>query len=448
MKVEIEALSAVERKLSIELPWETIKSELNEAYKGLAKRASVKGFRAGKVPRKVLERMYQRTVENEVVTRLLDESYRDAVKMHELFTISQPHMETFPEIQEGEPLRFEVDVQVKPDIDVANYKGLAVERKIREVTDKEVEAELRRMQEQASVIEPITDRVEAQSGDQAVVDFFGKIDGEDFKGGKGINYTVALGSNSMIPGFEAEIIGMKIGEQKQFSLTFPESYHADDVKGKTADWTVDLKELKSKQVPELDDEFAKDLGEFDSLAELKENLQKNLATREDAKSRADLREAVARVLIENNPVDVPPAMTDNQLDFMMREVMQMAKGNNSPEIQEILKKLRDENRGQAEEQMAAMLILESVVKKEEIEVTDEEIDARIQELAREHRTTFQKLKNQLKQNNQIESLRYELQQERALDLVIEHAEVTDRTVSPEEAEAETAEAAKAENEEA
>ena len=367
-----------------------------------------------------------------MVSRLIDESFRKAVEDNDLVPINSPKMDAFPKLETDSPLVFEATVEVKPEIKVDSFEGLEVVRKIRTVEDSEVDAELEQLRQKAVVIEAITDRTVAESGDMAVVDFFGTIDGEDFKGGKGINYTVELGGGQMIPGFEDELVGMTIGDQKVFELTFPKEYGSEDVQGKTAKWTVDLKELKRKILPDLDDDFAQDLGEYDTLAELKDNLRENLSTREDARSRRMLRDQVMEKLVEANPIDVPPLMIDRQLDFMLQDARRMAEQTTDPSIKEAIEKLREEARPRAEQQVAGMLLLEAVARQVEIEASDSDVEGRIAELAREHRIPTKQLRKQLLENDQVEALRYNLTQDKALDHVLDLANVTERQVTAEE----------------
>ncbi len=428
MKVQVELVSNVERKLSIEVPWDTVKEELDLAYKGLSRKARVKGFRAGKVPRKVLEQLYRGTVENEVISRLIDESFRKAVQDNDLVPINNPKMDSFPKLEPDTPLVFEATVEVKPEISVDHFEGLEVVRKVRKVADDEVETELEQLRQKAVVIEAITDRKVAEQGDMAVVDFFGTVDGEDFKGGKGINYTIELGDGQMIPGFEDRLVGMTIGEQKVFELGFPEGEGPEEVQGKTVEWKVDLKELKRKILPDLDDDFAQDLGEFDTLEELKENLRENLATREDARSRRQLRDAVIEKLIAANPIEVPPLMVDRQLDYMLQDAHRMAQQSSDPTMKEAIDRLREEARPRAEQQVAGMLLLEAVARQANIEASDADVEGRIAELAREHRIPTKQLKKQLVDNDQVDALRYNLTQDKALDHVIESASISEEVV--------------------
>lgn len=438
MKVEVERVSSVERKVHIEVPWETVQEELDLAYRGLAKRARVKGFRAGHVPRKVLEQYYKQTVEGEVVNRLVDETFKKAVAEHALVPINNPRVKAWPTLAADAPLIFDATVEVKPEVEAKEYNGLEVEKKVREVSEAEVERELKALREKAVVIEQVNERKDVQKGDLAVIDFFGYVNGETFKGGKGINYTVEVGAGQMIPGFEDALVGATIGEQRVFELEFPKGDGPEEVRGKKVEWKVDVKEIKKKVYPEIDDEFAKDLGEFDTLGELKDNLKKNLATRMDAKSKRALRDQVIEKLVEKNPIEVPNLMIERQLDFLLQDARRMVEQSKDPTLLEAINKLRVEARPRAEKQVAAMLILEAVSRQEKIEVTDQEVEGRISELAREHRMNPKQLKAELKQNDQLEALRYNLRQDKALDLLVSKAKVVEKTMTAEEAAAEDA----------
>lgn len=436
MKVDVENVSPVEKRLAIEVPWETVRDELDLAYKGLAKRAKVKGFRAGHVPRKVLEKFYKTTVESEVARQLVDDLFRKAVTDNDLVPISSPVLKELPQIQQDAPFRFEATVEVKPEVDAQSYKGLEVVRKTREVTDQEVTAELAALREKATVIEQVTDRKVVEKGDLTVIDFFGFIDGETFKGGKGINYTVEVGAGQMIAGFEEQLVGLTFGEQRTFTLTYPKDDGPPEVRGKVVEWKVDLKEIKRKILPELDDELAKDLGEYDTLDELKAKIRENLATRLDAKSRRVIRDSVLEKLVDSNPVSVPPLMVERQLDFILQDAMKMVETSKDPKLVEAIQKIRTEAKPRAERQVAGMLVLEAVAKAEKIEISDPELNGRLQEIAKEHRIQLKQLRQELAQDGRLEGLRYQMRQDRALDFVVSQATVTDRAMTKEEAEAE------------
>lgn len=429
MRIDVENLSPIEKRVAIEIPWETVRDELDLAYKGLQKRARVKGFRAGHVPRKVLEQFYKGAVENEVVQRLVDDSFRKAVAEKDLFPISTPIVENRLELVQDAPFKFSAKVEVKPEVKVTGYQGVSVVRQVRAIDDAEVARELEQLREKAVLVEAVTDRTDAQKGDLAVIDFFGYVDGETFKGGKGINYTVEIGLGRMIPGFEDQLIGMKVSEHKEFQLVFPKTDGPEEVRGKTVEWKVDLKEIKHKILPELDDEFAKDLGEYESLDELKGKIKENLRTRDDARSKRQLRDKVMEKLVEGNTVDVPPAMVDRQLDFLLQEVEKIGKTNKDPAVQEAIRRLRDENRDRAKKQVAAMLLLEAVGREEKLEVTEAELEGRLGEIARQNKMAPKAVRQQLEREGRLDAVRYDIKQDKALDFVVKHAVVTDETVT-------------------
>ena len=429
MRIDVENLSPIEKRVAIEIPWETVRDELDLAYKGLQKRARVKGFRAGHVPRKVLEQFYKGAVENEVVQRLVDDSFRKAVAEKDLFPISTPIVENRLELVQDAPFKFSAKVEVKPEVKVTGYQGVSVVRQVRAIDDAEVARELEQLREKAVVVEAVTDRTDAQKGDLAVIDFFGYVDGETFKGGKGINYTVEIGLGRMIPGFEDQLIGMKVSEHKEFQLVFPKTDGPEEVRGKTVEWKVDLKEIKHKILPELDDEFAKDLGEYESLDELKGKIKENLRTRDDARSKRQLRDKVMEKLVEGNTVDVPPAMVDRQLDFLLQEVEKIGKTNKDPAVQEAIRRLRDENRDRAKKQVAAMLLLEAVGREEKLEVTEAELEGRLGEIGRQNKMAPKAVRQQLEREGRLDAVRYDIKQDKALDFVVKHAVVTDETVT-------------------
>jgi len=432
MKIDVETVSAVQKKVAIELPWERVKEELDLAYKGLAKRAKVKGFRVGHVPRAVLEKFYRGTVESEVVNRLLDESFREAVEKEDLFPIDTPRVSQVTGIAANEPLKFTATVAVKPEVKIERYKAIEVKKKVRKVTDDEVARELEALRQKATVIEAVADRTTAQKGDLAIVDFFGFVDGESFKGGKGINYTIELGGGQMIPGFEDQLVGLEIGAEKKFSLRFPEGEGPEEVRGKDVDWKVELKELKRKLVPALDDEFAKDLGEYDTLDELREGVRKNLGTREDAKAKRLLREAAVEALVDANPVEVPPVMVERQLDYLLTDVMRIVQSQKDAAMFDAVKRIRIENQERARRQVAGMLILEAVCRQENLDVTEQELEGRLNDIARENRMNAKQVRAQLKKEGRLDAVRYDMRQDKALDLVVANASVTEEVVEGED----------------
>ncbi len=430
MKIEVETIDRITKRVAIEVPWDLVKEELDLAYKGLGKRVKVKGFRAGKVPRNVLERMYRSTVESEVVQRVVDDSFRKAVEEKDLFPINRPVVESSLSLKTGEPLKFAARVEVKPEVEAKGYDGLEVVRKIRDITDEEVHKELEALRQKAVTIEPVVGRDTVLNGDLATIDFFGFVNGETFKGGKGINYTVEVGGKSMIPGFEDQLVGMKIGEQKIFTLTFPTGGTGpEEVQGKDVEWKVDLKEIKKKILPELDDEFAKDLGSFDTLDELKQSLRANLRTRATARSRRQVQSKVLEKLVESQPIEVPAVMVERQLDFLLQEINRIASENKDPNMIEAISRLRDENRAIASKQVAGMLLLEAIARQEKIEVGEEELASRLNEIAKENKMSAKQVRSTLAKDGRLDSLTYDMRQAKALEFIVSKAKVTDELVT-------------------
>lgn len=242
----------------------------------------------------------------------------------------------------------------------------------------------------------------------------------------------------MIPGFEDNLVGLAFGEQRTFKLTYPKDDGPEEVRGKEVEWKVELKEIKKKILPELDDEFAKDLGEYETLDELKKKIRENLATRLDAKSRRMIRDTVLEKLVDENPVSVPPLMVERQLDFLLQDAMRMVEQSKDAKLREAVDKIRSESRPRAEKQVAGMLLLEAIAKAEHIEVSDQELNGRLQELAKEHRIPIKQLRQQLASDGRLEGLRYQLRQDKALDLVVKEATVTEQAMTEDEAKADVA----------
>ncbi len=241
MKVDVENISPTARKVAIEVPWDIVRDELEQAYRGLSKHARVKGFRPGHVPRKVLEQYYKRNVEGEVTHRLIDETFKKAIEDQSLVPVSRPTVSETPKIEKDMPFRFTATVEIKPKVIVKEYKGISMTQKTQAVRDSDIEKELATLQEQAAIHEPIIDREVLQMGDVAVIDFSGTLHGQPFKGSTGINCTLEIGKGQMIPGFEDALVGLSIGTEKTFPLQFPENRGPDKIRGKQIDWKVTLK---------------------------------------------------------------------------------------------------------------------------------------------------------------------------------------------------------------
>ena len=278
MSLQVEQLEHNMAKLTIEVSAEELEGALQKAYQKQKGRINVPGFRKGKVPRQLIEKMYGPEIfYDDAANALIPEAYSKAYDESGLEIVSQPKIDV-TQIEKGKPFIFTAEVATKPEVELGTYKGVEVEKADTEVTDADVEEELKKVQEQNSRTVTVEDRA-VKDGDMTVIDFEGFVDGVAFEGGKGENYPLTIGSHSFIDNFEEQLIGMNIGEEKEINVTFPEEYHAEELKGKPATFKVSVKEIKEKQLPELDDDFAQDVSDFDTLAEYKEDLKKTISVR-------------------------------------------------------------------------------------------------------------------------------------------------------------------------
>ena len=381
MNVQIEDVSSIKKKLSFEVDAEQVDAEIRKTYQKIAKTAKVKGFRPGKIPQAVLEKYYAPQMEEQVLGRLINDSYFKALVEHRISAVSDPEIVESSPLEKGKTFSYEAEVEVKPEIEVKDYTGLALQKESFEPDPQVVEDRLEELRAGRSQME-VSSREEARGGDSVVIDFEGFVDGEAFEGGKAEGHVLELGSGNFIPGFEEQLEGMKREEEREIEVTFPEEYGNKELAGKPATFKVVLREIKEKVLPELDDEFAKGFG-LESFAKLKEEIDTSYRTQEKNRIDGDLRERLMNALIERNPVEVPEAMVSSQLDYMLGNVRnRMQSQGMSLEMlglnEESFKQMYRET---AVKQVQGSLILEAVAKQENLKVEDSEIDGKLEEVA-------------------------------------------------------------------
>ena len=308
-------------KLVIETTAEEFEAGLNTAYNKNKNKISVPGFRKGKAPRKMIEKLYGKEIFFEDAANvIIPDAYAKAAMECELEIVSQPKIDVV-QLEAGKDFIFSAEVAVKPEVELGTYKGVEVAKTDISVTDEDVDAEIKKVQEQNSRTVTVEDRA-VKDGDIAVIDFEGFVDGVAFEGGKGENYPLTIGSHSFIDNFEEQLVGMNVGDEKEINVTFPEEYHAEALKGKPATFKVAVKELKEKQLPELDDDFAQDVSDFDTLAEYKEDLKKKLTERKEAEAKSKKETEVIDKIVESSKMDIPQAMIDTQVTRMAEDFAQ------------------------------------------------------------------------------------------------------------------------------
>ena len=412
-------------KLVIEASAEEFEAGLNAAYNKNKNKISVPGFRKGKAPRKMIEQLYGSQIFFEdAANEIIPDAYADAAKESGLDIVSQPKV-SIEQLEAGKPFIFAAEVAVRPEVELGEYKGVEVTKADAEVTDVDVEEELKKVQDQNSRTVSVEDRA-VKDGDMTVIDFEGFIDGEAFDGGKGENYPLTIGSHSFIDTFEEQMIGMNIGEEKELNVTFPEDYHAENLKGKPATFKVTVKEIKEKQLPELDDDFAQDVSDFDTLAEYKDDLKKKIAERKESEAKAKKESEAIEKVVEAAKMDIPQAMIDTQVNRMLEDfAMRLQQQGLSVEqyfqyTGMTADKIMEEMKPEAVKRIKNSLVLEAVAKAENIEVSEEEFEAELQKMADMYKMEIEKIK-EFMQDAEAKQMKDDIAIQKAVELIVSSA---------------------------
>lgn len=425
MSVQVEKLEKSMAKLTIEASAEDFEAAIDKAYKKNRSKIAMPGFRKGKAPRKMIEKMYGAGIFYEdAANAIIPDAYADATKESGLEIVAQPEIDVV-QVESGKPFIFTATVAVKPEVTLGEYKGIEVEKKIAEVTDEDINAEIDRVRENNSRMITVDDRA-TQDGDTVVIDFDGYVDGEQFEGGKAEDYSLVLGSHSFIDNFEDQLVGKNIGDDVEVNVTFPDQYQAEELQGKPAVFKVKIKEIKVKELPEVDDEFAQDVSDFDTLAEYKEDLKKKLLESAEAAISREKEEAVITKIIENAQMDIPEPMVDTQTRQMMQEFAQriQSQGLSLEQYMQFTgltpQKMIDELKPQALKRIQSRLVLEAVVAAENIEATEEEVQKEIENMASMYQMEADKLKD-LMGEEEKKQIGLDVAVQKAVDLVVEAA---------------------------
>lgn len=384
-------------KLVIEATAEEFEAGLNTAFNKNKNKISVPGFRKGKAPRKMVEKLYGAEIFYEdAANAIIPDAYAKAADESELEIVSQPKIDVV-QIEAGKPFIFEATVAVKPEVELGQYKGVEVAKCDTDVTDADVEEELKKAQDKNSRIVTVEDRA-VKDGDMTTIDFEGFVDGEAFEGGKGEDYPLTIGSHSFIDNFEEQIIGMNIGDEKEINVTFPEEYHVDDLKGKPAMFKVSVKEIKEKQLPELNDEFAQDVSDFDTIAEYKDDLKNKIADRKSREAKAKQEDEAIAKIIEDSKMDIPDAMVDTQVNRMVEDFAQRLQ-QQGLSVEQYFQytgmtadKIMEEMKPEAVKRIQSRLVLEAVVKAENIETSEEDFEAELKKMAETYKMELDQIK--------------------------------------------------------
>ncbi len=425
MSLQVEKLEKNMAKLTIEVSPEELEGALQHAYLKNRKQITIPGFRKGKVPRQIIEKMYGPSFFYEdAVNELIPSAYEKAVDECELELVSRPEV-SIVQIEKGKPFIFTAEVAVKPEVELGQYKGIEVEKQDTAATDEEVDKEIDKERESNSRSITVEDRP-VQDGDMTVIDFEGFVDGTPFEGGKGTDYPLTIGSGAFIPGFEEQLIGAEIGKETEVNVSFPEDYHAKDLAGKPATFKVTVKEIKVKELPELDDDFAQDVSDFDTLEEYKADVRKKIEERKAASAKAKKEDAVIEKIIEGAKMEIPDAMVKTQAEQGVDEFAQRLQMQGMS-IEQYLQYMGgsidamvEQYKPQALKRIQSRLVLEAVAAAENLEVSDEELEAEYSRMAEQYKMEVEKLK-ELFSDADKKNIREDLAIQKAVDLVTEAA---------------------------
>ena len=425
MSVQVENLEKSMAKLTIEVAADEFEAALNKAYQKSKNKINLPGFRKGKAPRAMIEKMYGAGIfVEDAANIIIPDAYESAATESELEIVAQPEI-AVEQAEKGKPFIFTASVAIKPDVTLGDYKGIEVEKKEAEVSEDEISAEIDRVRESNARMITIDDRA-TQDGDTVVIDFDGYVDGEQFEGGKAEDYTLVLGSHSFIDNFEDQLVGKNIGDDVEVNVTFPEQYQAEELQGKPALFKVKIKEIKVKELPELDDDFAQDVSECDTLDAYKEEVKSKLVKTKEDDIKREKEDAVIEKIIENATMEIPEQMVNAQTRQMTQEFAQrlQSQGLSLEQYMQFTgltpQKMQEELKPQALKRIQSRLVLEAVVEAEKIEATQEDIEKEIENMAKMYQMEADKLK-ELVGEEEKKQIALDMAVQKAVEFVVDAA---------------------------
>jgi len=437
MQINVESLSSIKKKINFEVPAQRVTTEIDKAYAEIRKHAAIKGFRKGKVPMGLIQKHYSQQMAEEVLKSLVNDSYYKAISEEGLNPVAYPVIES-DVLKQGEPFKFSATVEVFPVVEAKEYQGLSLVKEKFVQDEAAVEARLKEMQQSTAQLAPAADGYAAQLGDYTIIDFSGTLDGIPFEGGAAEDFQLELGSGQFIPGFEDQLVGAQAGSEVTVKVNFPEHYGNPELQGKAAEFQVTVKGIKVKELPELDDEFAKQFGEFQTLDELKAKLAELYQQQEERRIETDLRERLLKALVEKNELEVPEALVERQVEMMLENSKQrLASQRLTLEMMGLTEAAyKEQFREVARNQVKGSLLLDAVAEKEALAVSEEDIAKQVAEIAAATHQDPEKVAAVYKTNERAkESLLAQLREDKAINLILEKAtikELSKEEISKEE----------------
>lgn len=425
MSLQVEKLEKNMAKLTIEVPASELEKALQSAYMKQKNKISLPGFRKGKVPRQMIEKMYGAKIfYDDAANALIPKAYADAYDECELDIVSRPEIDVV-QIEKGKDFIFTATVATKPEVTLGEYKGLEVDKVSTRVTQKEVDAKIQEEAEKNARTITVEDRA-VQDGDEVVLDFEGFVDGVAFEGGKGENYPLTIGSGSFIPGFEEQLVGAETEKEVEVKVTFPEDYHAEDLKGKEAVFKCTVHEIKAKELPEIDDEFAAEVSEFDTLEEYKADVKAKIKEQKAAEGKAKQEDQVVEQAVKNATYELPEAMVETQAEQMANDFAQRMQSQGLTMEQYFqftgttAEQMMEDLKPQAVKRIETRLVLEAIAKAENIEISDEKLDEEIGKMAEAYKMEADKLKEFMGENEK-KQMKEDMAVQEAITFLVENA---------------------------
>ncbi|MGQ9778085.1 MAG: trigger factor [Thermodesulfobacteriota bacterium] len=424
MNVQVEDISSIKKKISVEIPVEEVSKEIESFYGELKKKAKIKGFRPGKVPREILERYFKDYVKAEVVQKLIQNTYSEVISEGHLQPVSPPVIDP-GELEKDKPFHYTVTVEVKPEIKVEGYLGLQIKGKKDEVKDEEVEEKLKDLQNLHAILKTIPEPRPIQKGDFVLLDYEAWMEGKALEEGRAVDYTIEVGSGLFIPDFEEALVGMKPEEEREIEVSFPEDYNYKKWAGKKVSFHVKIKEIKEKILPPLDEEFAKDFGDYTSIEAFKKKLREEIEKEKESLFKKNLKEQIIERLLEAHSFEVPESLVKAQAKALFSDMkLRLAtQGVSLKDFDLSEEKLEHDYHELARKQVRTYLILEKIASQEGIEVTDEEVNERLKNISNRTHQSLETVKGFYERKKLLPELKAEILNEKTLNFLLEKAQI-------------------------
>jgi len=422
--MNIEELSSVKKKLSFEIPWNEVKNELDTVYVDIGKKAKIKGFRPGKIPRKVLETYFKEHAENETINNIVNKFYWQALEEKRIVALSRPDIDQ-EGLKENSAFSFSASFETEPEFEPKGYKGIELEKEIFQVTENDMEKKINELKQMFATMEEVKDDRPAVKGDFVVMDFAGNLNGESPKELKADNYFLEIGSQRFIPGFEEQLIGMKKGEEKSIKVVFPKDYHEKKFADKEVIFNVTIKNIKEKKLPEFDENFIKNFDKYDSLEDLKNDVRKSLEEESQRLSEMNLHNKITEILRKENEFEVPLSLIERQIFYMMAGTQRRmtSAGMDEKNAMELSFKMHDKFKDEAVKIVKTFLLLKKIAEKESFILEEGETEKHLQELAVKYGRDYELLKKTYANEENRNNLQAELMQKKVFDFIEQSANI-------------------------